>query len=233
MLNKIPQTIILFSVLVVILVSPVQSQFLCGDVDETDDINVADLVYTIDFVFRGGPEPIPYLSGDCDLSGDVNVADLVFMVNYIFRGGPAPCSEPSGSLLSYTGCLKSLNASDTIESNWDCIEYEYDGASVLTLNHINAGFNCCAIAGAEITIDDNLITIIESESFDSLGPCYCLCLFDLELEIINITPGTYTIIVEELLVVEGDDPLEFTIDLTTTPVSDSYCVFRDHYPWGW
>ena len=233
MLNNIFQTVVLFSVLIVIFVSPVQSQFLCGDVNETGDINVADLVYTIDFVFRGGPEPMPYLSGDCDLSGDVNVADLVFMVSYLFKGGPEPCSVPSGLLLSYTGCLKSLNASDTIESNWDCMEYEYDGASVLTLNHINAGFNCCAIAEAEITIGDNIITIVESESFDSLGPCYCLCLFDLELEVINLSPGIYTIVVEELNLFGEDEILEFTIELSTTPVSDSYCVFRHYYPWGW
>ncbi len=232
MLKKVIQQIILFATLLVILVSPVQSQFLCGDVNETGDINVSDLVYMVNFVFKGGAEPLPYLSGDCDLSGDVNVTDLVFMVSYIFRGGPEPCSQPSGELVDYVGCFKSLNATDTIESNWDCLEYEYDGGSTLTLNHINAGFNCCAIVGAEIIIEDSLIMIVESETFDSLGPCFCLCLFDLEFEIINLPPGTYTIVVEEVALYE-EDFIEFTINLTTTPITDSYCVFRDHYPWGW
>jgi len=178
MLNKIIQKTILISTLIVIIAVPSQAQFLCGDVNETETINVADLVYMVDYVFRGGAEPLPYLSGDCDLNGEVNISDLVFLVNFLFKGGPEPCSEPCGSMVSYTGCLKSV---DTIESNWDCIEYEYNGGNLLTLKHVNAGFNCCPVIGVDISVEDNLIMIVESETYDSLGPCYCLCLFDLDL----------------------------------------------------
>ena len=69
-----------------------------GNADNTaeQEPNVADIVYMVDFLFRGGPPP------DCPMEADVdnedgpgmNVADIVFLVDYLFRGGiaPFPCT---------------------------------------------------------------------------------------------------------------------------------------------
>jgi hypothetical protein len=111
------------------------------------------------------------------------------------------------------------------------MEYTYDGESTLLLKHINAGFNCCPDEIiANITIEGNLITIEEDESLES-GGCDCICLFDLDLEITNLQPGEYTIKVIELYVFPDDEPLEFTVDLSSSP-SGIYCVERTIYPWG-
>ena len=73
----------------------------------------------------------------------------------------------------------------------------------------------------------------ESTGIDSLdnGGCYCLCLFDVDYEIVNLPPDEYVVTVIEPYVPPGEEPLEFMVDLRTTP-SGSYCVTRDFYPWG-
>jgi hypothetical protein len=110
----------------------------------------------------------------------------------------------------------------------DCVQYEYDGTGVLTLKHVNAGFNCCpGKITADIDIENNVITIVEHESESA---CRCLCLFDVDYKIENLQPGEYEIKFAELYLDSGDDPLEFTCDLSQAP-SGTYCVKRSHYPW--
>ena len=61
-----------------------------GDVDCSGDINIADLVYLVDFMFNSGPPPDPYDVGNIDGIGDINIADLVYLVDFMFNGGPPP-----------------------------------------------------------------------------------------------------------------------------------------------
>ncbi len=227
------KTLIFFATMF-LMALPAQAQYLCGDADGGGDINVADVSYLVEYLFFGGPEPVPYLAGDCDADGAVNIADLTYLVAYLFNGGPAPCTTPTGTLVGYTGCKAFSKEGDSIPPTLDCMEYEYDGASVLSLKHVNAGFNCCPSSiEADITIENNLIIIDESESFDTLGPCFCLCLFDLDMEIIDLPPGEYTIRVNELYLNPGDEILEFTVVLSSSPDTGSHCIFRDYYPWGY
>jgi hypothetical protein len=131
-------------------------------------------------------------------------------------------TNATGSLVNHTDC-KTSQSSDTPPVQ-DCIEYYYDGQSVLLLKHVNATFNCCpGELLANITIEHNLITIQENES---LSECDCVCLYDLDYEIRNLAPGEYTICVNELYVLPGDELLNFTVDLCSTP-SGSYCVERN------
>jgi len=62
-----------------------------GDANNDDGINIADAVYIINYVFKGGPAPQPdALTGDADCTGTVDMADAVFIINLIFHGGPEP-----------------------------------------------------------------------------------------------------------------------------------------------
>lgn len=63
----------------------------CGDTDGSNDINIADAVFLVQYIFSSGPAPVPLAVGDPDCSGDVDIADAVYLVAYIFSGGPAPC----------------------------------------------------------------------------------------------------------------------------------------------
>jgi hypothetical protein len=63
-----------------------------GDVNADNRINISDVVYMINWIFGGGPEPIPdQFVGDVNCDSTANVSDVVYLINYIFSGGPAPC----------------------------------------------------------------------------------------------------------------------------------------------
>jgi hypothetical protein len=64
--------------------------YLPGDPNHDGKINSADVVYLINYLFVGGPEPDPLESGDASHDGMINSADVAFLINYLFCGGPAP-----------------------------------------------------------------------------------------------------------------------------------------------
>lgn len=62
-----------------------------GDVNHDHALNVSDAVYLINYIFQGGPAPVPYLElGNVNCDGSVNVSDAVYMINFAFTGGPLP-----------------------------------------------------------------------------------------------------------------------------------------------
>lgn len=71
------------------------SGYVVGDADGSGAVDIDDVVYLINYIFSGGPAPIPLLAGDADCSGTVDIDDVVYLINYIFSGGPAP-GDPDG-----------------------------------------------------------------------------------------------------------------------------------------
>lgn len=55
--------------------------------DGSLEVNVADLVYLVNYLFRGGPAPECLDEADTDASGMVNVADISIVVDFLFGGG--------------------------------------------------------------------------------------------------------------------------------------------------
>ena len=66
--------------------------WLCGDVDDDGSVNIADVVFLLEYIFSDGAAPNPLATGDANSDNDVNIADCVYLINYIFSGGPAPCA---------------------------------------------------------------------------------------------------------------------------------------------
>lgn len=70
---------------------------LSGDVNADTTVNVGDVVYLINYIFKSGysPQPFYYFTGDANHDCTTNVGDIVFLLNYIFKGGPPPgdCDE--------------------------------------------------------------------------------------------------------------------------------------------
>jgi hypothetical protein len=67
-----------------------------GDIDANASIDIVDLVYLVEYMFQGGPLPIPNKwVGDfnCDGKG-IDITDLIGMVMWMFQGGPWLCNPP-------------------------------------------------------------------------------------------------------------------------------------------
>lgn len=68
------------------------NSLVTGDLNNDGAITSSDIIYTVAFVFKSGPEPSPCIAvGDVDCSGDVTSSDIIASVNYVFRSGPAFC----------------------------------------------------------------------------------------------------------------------------------------------
>lgn len=63
---------------------------LAGDANNDGGVNVADAVFLINHVFKGGAAPPCLQEGDANGDGNPNVGDAVRLINYVFRGGEAP-----------------------------------------------------------------------------------------------------------------------------------------------
>ncbi len=70
------------------------------------EVDVADLSYLVDFLFRGGSPPPCTDEGNVDgltgPGGPIDVADLSYLVDFLFRGGPPPpdCPAPSNRVFT-------------------------------------------------------------------------------------------------------------------------------------
>lgn len=67
--------------------------WICGDVDGNPGINILDIVFLINYIYKGGPaaEPMDAM----EINGDtfINILDIVYLINNIYKGGPEPlCS---------------------------------------------------------------------------------------------------------------------------------------------
>ncbi len=67
--------------------SVVLKSYKSGDFNQDGDVNISDLVFLVNHIFKIGPAP-----DICDINNDneCNIADLTYLVNFIFKGGPEP-----------------------------------------------------------------------------------------------------------------------------------------------
>jgi hypothetical protein len=65
---------------------------LTGDCNADWTITSADIVWLVNYVFKGGESPYPLPAvGDADCTGNVTAADIIRMVGFVFKSGAAPC----------------------------------------------------------------------------------------------------------------------------------------------
>lgn len=62
-----------------------------GDVDCSGTINPVDVVYLVNYVYKGWVAGCTEALGDVDCSGTVNPVDVVYLVNYAYKGWAFPC----------------------------------------------------------------------------------------------------------------------------------------------
>jgi hypothetical protein len=207
---------------------------ILGDADNNGGINALDITRIINYLYKGGPEPIPIVDvADVNLTQSVDALDVTFLINYLYKGGAAPTCPPpvpTGYLFDHGECKNIPQKANLDSLEEDCVVYQYDGElRTLNLTHVNAVLNCCPIFVADIQITDSTILIEEFDSLDN-GGCDCNCPFDISYRIDNLSPGVYTIKIIEPYLPVGEPPLEFIFDLDET--SQGYdCIDRPYLPW--
>jgi hypothetical protein len=65
--------------------------YVCGDATDDARADMADVLFLINMIFRGGPMPSVPGSGDANCDGNLNIIDALHLVNFLFRNGPWPC----------------------------------------------------------------------------------------------------------------------------------------------
>ncbi|SYZ74006.1 hypothetical protein TRIP_C60276 [Candidatus Zixiibacteriota bacterium] len=63
---------------------------LCGDVNASGTVNILDVSYIINYLYKSGPAPNPLQTADVNNSGGVNILDVSYLINYLYKSGPAP-----------------------------------------------------------------------------------------------------------------------------------------------
>lgn len=63
---------------------------IAGDVNANGLVNLVDIIFLVNFVFKGGTEPNPTCRGDANGNSSVNLTDIIYLVNFVFKGGQAP-----------------------------------------------------------------------------------------------------------------------------------------------
>jgi hypothetical protein len=67
-----------------------RAAFLRGDADGKLSVGLTDAVFTLNFLFLGGPKPACEDAADSNDDGAVNVSDAVFTLGFLFLGSERP-----------------------------------------------------------------------------------------------------------------------------------------------
>lgn len=78
------------------LLIAVIGSFIRGDGNGDGQVNVADAVYTLGYLFAGGPGVCPDAM-DANDDGALNIADAVYELGFLFSGGPPPPAPHPGT----------------------------------------------------------------------------------------------------------------------------------------
>jgi len=93
--------------------------YMCGDANADKKVDVGDVVYLINYLYKNGAAPLcnPIeRCGDASNDGIVDVGDVVYLINYLYKNGPAPCAK-GGKIMpvkfptSYDGAVNYLKTS--------------------------------------------------------------------------------------------------------------------------
>jgi subtilisin family serine protease len=120
------------------------SEYICGDADYNLRVDSFDVVYIVDYIFSGGPEPVPYEAGDVNCETGVDISDALYLINYVFHDGTAPCECDSGMMFA----LRS-DETVTVEAVTE------DGTTTLTITSPIelSGFLLTFEAGKQVTAE--------------------------------------------------------------------------------
>jgi len=85
------------------------------DHDPSGGVDIADLIYLVDYMFSGGPAPSCLSETDLTGDGSIDIGDLVFLVEFMFTSGPTPPDCPQAE----PGIIDTVIIVDQTLKPWD------------------------------------------------------------------------------------------------------------------
>ncbi|MGB8657793.1 MAG: dockerin type I repeat-containing protein [Candidatus Zixiibacteriota bacterium] len=61
-----------------------------GDFNQDGGIDIGDVVFAINYLFKSGPAPDSLESGDVNCDGVIDAGDVICLTNHLFKNGPLP-----------------------------------------------------------------------------------------------------------------------------------------------
>lgn len=61
-----------------------------GDSNGDGSIDLGDVVYILNYLFKAGPPPFPMHKANVNGDDTVDLGDAIYLLNYLFKGGPPP-----------------------------------------------------------------------------------------------------------------------------------------------
>ncbi len=68
-----------------------------SDCNHNGTVNIVDISYLINYLYRNGPPPPCMDEADCHYDCAINIIDVSCMINFIYKSGPIPLCPPCGS----------------------------------------------------------------------------------------------------------------------------------------
>jgi hypothetical protein len=62
-----------------------------GDSNGDSLLSIGDLVYLVNYLFKGGSPPTPLQAGDLNCDSKTSLTELFYLINFFFKSGPPPC----------------------------------------------------------------------------------------------------------------------------------------------
>jgi len=64
--------------------------YISGDCNSDAIMDLEDVLYLINYLYKGGPAPDPLEAGDASCDGVVDLEDVLYLINYLYKSGPVP-----------------------------------------------------------------------------------------------------------------------------------------------
>ncbi len=68
-------------------------EYICGDVDNNEAVNLLDITFLISFLYKEGPDPESMWAADADGNGTVNILDITYLISFLYKYGPGPVCQ--------------------------------------------------------------------------------------------------------------------------------------------
>ena len=67
--------------------------YVCGDANGDGGVNLLDITFIINYLYKEGAAPEPMEAADADGNLAVNLLDITYLINYLYKDGPDPLCE--------------------------------------------------------------------------------------------------------------------------------------------